>query len=185
MTTQTGPEPRKRGRGMNGGRSAGETTAAEPLETSQTAMGGGMQQEGDRLQQAATGLADQATRTAEAQASNMMTKAGDTLDQVARAIRDAGQGLREERPEIAGIADTTAQRVQDASTYLREHEAREAIDSVQDYARRQPAVIIAGGLALGLLAGRFLRSGTPPQMGASSNRSDTTTSRGARDWQRG
>jgi ElaB/YqjD/DUF883 family membrane-anchored ribosome-binding protein len=184
MTTQTGAEPRRRGRGMNGGGTAGETTAAEPLETTQPMTGGGMQQEGDRLQQAATGLADQATRTAEAQASNMMTKAGETLDQVARAIRDAGQGLREERPEIAGMADTTAQRVQDASMYLREHEAREVINSVQDYARRQPAVIIAGGLALGLLAGRFLRSGTPPQMGGSANQADMT-SRRARDTQRG
>ena len=184
MTTQTGPEPRKRGRGMNGGGTASETTAPEPRETSQPAMGGGMQQEGDRLQKAATGLADQATRTAEAQASNMMTKAGETLDQVARAIRDAGQGLREERPEIAGIADTTAQRIQEASMYLREHEAREVIDSVEDYARRQPAVVIAGGLALGLLAGRFLRSGAPPEMGASGNRADMT-SRQARDMQRG
>jgi ElaB/YqjD/DUF883 family membrane-anchored ribosome-binding protein len=184
MTTQTGPEPRKRGRGMNGGGSAGETTAREPLETSQAAMGGGMAQEGDRLQQAATGLADQASRTAEAQASNMMTKAGETLDQVARAIRDAGQGLREERPEIAGMADTTAQRIQDASTYLREHEAREVMGSVQEYARRQPAVVIAGGLALGLLAGRFLRSGTQPQMGASGTRSNTMSG-GTRDWQRG
>jgi ElaB/YqjD/DUF883 family membrane-anchored ribosome-binding protein len=184
MTTQTGPEPRRRGRGMNGGGTAGETTAREPRETSQPTMTGGMQQEGDRLQKAATGLADQATRTAEAQASNMMTKAGETLEQVARVIRESGQSLREERPEIAGMADTTAQRVQEASTYLREHEAREVIDSVQDYARRQPAVIIAGGLALGLLAGRFLRSGTPPQMGGSSNQADMT-SRRARDMQRG
>jgi ElaB/YqjD/DUF883 family membrane-anchored ribosome-binding protein len=183
MTTQTGPEPRKRGRGMNGGGTAGETTAREPRETSQTGMGG-MPQEGDRLQKAATGLADQATRTAEAQASNMMTKAGDTLEQVARAIRDAGEGLRQERPEIAGMADTTAQRVQDASMYLRDHEAREVIDSVQDYARRQPAVIIAGGLALGLLAGRFLRSGTSPEMGAAGDRSGMT-SRRAREMQRG
>jgi ElaB/YqjD/DUF883 family membrane-anchored ribosome-binding protein len=169
---------------MNGGGTAGETTAREPRETSQPAMTGGMQQEGDRLQKAATGLADQATRTAEAQASNMMTKAGETLEQVARVIRESGESLREERPEIAGMADTTAQRVQDASMYLRQHEAREVIDSVQDYARQRPAVIIAGGLALGLLAGRFLRSGTPPQTGTSGYRADMT-SRPARDMQRG
>jgi ElaB/YqjD/DUF883 family membrane-anchored ribosome-binding protein len=195
MTTQTGPESRRRGRSMNGG-TAGETTAREMGDTSQTTTGatgtgatstGKTQPEGDRLEQAATGLADQATRTAEAQASNMMTKAGETLDQVARAIRDAGQGIRQERPEIADIADTTAQRVQDASTYLREHDAREVIDSVQDYARRQPAVIVAGGLALGLLAGRFLRSGTPPQTGSDANRMDyasrDVTSRRSRSMQ--
>jgi ElaB/YqjD/DUF883 family membrane-anchored ribosome-binding protein len=167
MTTQTGPEPRKRGRAMNGG-TGGETTARDTGDASQTATGGGTQQQGDRLQQAANGLADQATRTAEAQASNMMTKAGETLEQVARTIRDAGEGIRDERPEIAGIADTTAQRMQDASMYLREHEAREVIESAQDYARRQPAIVVAGGLALGLLVGRFLRSGAPPQMGTTN-----------------
>src|SRR5947209_3852733 len=129
MTTQTGSEPRRRARSMNGGTSA-DTSTREATETSQTGTAGQTQQEADRLQQAATGLADQASRTAEAQASNMMTKAGETLDQVARAIRDAGEGLRQERPDIAGMADTAAQRVQDASTYLREHEAREVIDSV-------------------------------------------------------
>jgi len=145
---------------MNGG-TAGETTARDIGDTSPTTTN--RTAEGDRLQQAATGLADQASRTAEAQASNMMTKAGETLEQVARAVRDAGEGIRQERPEIAGIADTTAQRMQDASTYLRDHEAREVIDAAQEFARKQPAVIVAGGLALGLLAGRFLRSGAPPQ----------------------
>jgi hypothetical protein len=82
------------------------------------------------------------------------------------------------------MADTAAQRVQEASTYLREHEAREVIDSVQDYARRQPAMVIAGGLALGLLAGRFLRSGTSPEMGTGGARTDMT-SRRAREKQRG
>jgi ElaB/YqjD/DUF883 family membrane-anchored ribosome-binding protein len=166
---------------MNGG-TAGETTAREMGDTSQTTTGRGTQPEGDRLQQAASGLADQASRTAEAQASNVMTKAGETLEQVARTIRDAGEGIRQERPEIAGIADQTAQRVQDASMYLREHDAREVIDSAQEYARRQPAVVVAGGLALGLLVGRFLRSGTPPQTGSEKwmdkTSSDMSTRRG-------
>ena len=143
MTTQMGSESRKRDRTINGGSSS--ATGAE----------------GDRLQEAATNLADQAGRTVETQASTVMTKAGEQFDQVARAIRDAGNNLRQERPEIANYADTAAQRVEDAGRYLREHDARDVADSAQDFARRQPAVIVAGGLALGLLVGRFLRSGMP------------------------
>jgi ElaB/YqjD/DUF883 family membrane-anchored ribosome-binding protein len=175
MTTQTGPESRGR-RTMNGG-TGGETTARTSGGTSQT-RSTGTQAGGDRLQEAATGLADQAARTAEAQASSVMTKTGETLGQVARAIRDAGNGLREERPEIAGFTDTAAQRVEEASTYLRDHDAREVIDATQDYARRQPVVIVAGALALGLLAGRFLRSGQQPQMGSDGNWAGTTSSAG-------
>ncbi|HKG57665.1 MAG TPA: hypothetical protein VKA85_10495 [Candidatus Limnocylindrales bacterium] len=115
---------------------------------------------GDRLQEAASGIADQATRTAEAQATNTMAKAGDALQQVAQAIRDGSQQLREQRPEFAGVADTAAQKVEDASAYLKQHDAAEVASYVQDFARRQPAMVIVGGLGLGLLVGRFLRSGS-------------------------
>ncbi len=124
------------------------------------------EQQGERIQNAASGLMDQAARTAEAQASTTMTKVGDTLDQVASAIREAGSGLRDSQPEIAGFVDTAAERVSDASMYLRDHDAREALDNVQRFAREQPAVVIGGGLALGLLLGRFLRSGASGQQQA-------------------
>ena len=143
MSTNTGSETPKKGRSMNGG------TA----------------QQGDRLQDAATSLADQATRTAETQATNTMSKAGESLQQVAKAIRDTGQSLREQRPEFAGIADTAAQKVEEASTYLQQHDAGEVVSNLQDWARRQPAMVIAGGLGLGLLAGRFLRSGSSSGQG--------------------
>lgn len=114
---------------------------------------------GEQLQDAASGLVSQATRTAEAQASTTMTKAGETLQQVSQAIRDAGEGLRDSQPQLAGFVDTAATRLEDASSYLRDHDAGEALMSVQDMARRQPAMLIGGGLALGLLVGRLLRSG--------------------------
>jgi hypothetical protein len=123
-------------------------------------MNGGTQGD-DKLGQAASNLADQASRTAEAKASSTMQKASDTLQQFAEAVRGAGDGMREQQPAIAGAADTAAQRVEEFSSYLREHDAREVLETVQREARRQPALVIGGGLALGLLVGRFLRSGSP------------------------
>ncbi|HEY7589505.1 MAG TPA: hypothetical protein VH723_00795 [Candidatus Limnocylindrales bacterium] len=122
----------------------------------QSTMNGG---DADRLKAAASGLAEQAGRTAEAQASTAMTKAGEALDQVAQAVRDAGSQMREQRPEIAGIADTAATRVEETARYLREHDARELMDQVQDFSRRQPLAVVGGSLVLGLLIGRFLGSG--------------------------
>lgn len=136
-------------------------------------LNGGTQ--GDRLQDAASGLVDQAARTAEAQASNTMTKAGETLEQVARSIREAGEGLREQQPDIANFVDTAAQRVEGAASYLRERDAREVIDNLQETARRQPAIVLGGGLALGLLLGRFLKSGST-QGGQRYGAWDTNTS---------
>ena len=119
----------------------------------------GSPRQGEQLQEAASGLISQAARTAEAQASTTMTKVGETLDQVAQAIRDASTGLRETQPDIAGFAETAADRVDGAAAYLREHGPSDAIDNVQRMARQQPALVLGGGLAVGLLLGRLLRSG--------------------------
>lgn len=115
---------------------------------------------GERLQDAASGLIDQAGRTAETQASRTMTKAGETLDQVARAVREAGSGLRGERPEIAEFADTAAGRVEEAAQYLRVHDAGELIDEATRFARQQPVLVVGGALLAGLAIGRLLKSST-------------------------
>jgi hypothetical protein len=142
-----------------------------------TALGGpnGAPRQGDELQSAAAGLIDQAARTAEAQASTTMTRAGETLSTVAAAIRDAGAGLRQDQPDIAGFVDTAAERVESAGAYLREHGAGEAIDNMQQMARRQPALVIGGGIAAGLILGRILRGGA----------SAVQSERGASNWNQG
>ena len=121
---------------------------------------------GERLQEAASGLIDQAGRTAETQASKTMTRAGETLDQVARAVRDAGSGMRTERPEIAEFAETAAGRVEEAAEYLRVHDASELVDEATRFARQQPVLVVGGALLAGLAIGRLLKSSTSMQSGA-------------------
>jgi len=120
----------------------------------------GAPRQGEQLQDAASGLMSQASRTAEAQASTTMTRVGDTLDQVASAVRDASGSLRETQPDIARLVDSAAQRLDDAAAYLREHRPAETMGQLQDVARRQPALVIGGGLAIGIALGRLLRTGT-------------------------
>jgi ElaB/YqjD/DUF883 family membrane-anchored ribosome-binding protein len=123
---------------------------------------------GERLQEAAGGLLDQAGRTAESQASRTMTRAGETLDQVARAVREAGSGLRGERPEIAEFADTAAVRVEEAASYLRVHDASEVLDEATRFARQQPVLVVGGALLAGLAIGRLLKSSTSMASGVRS-----------------
>jgi hypothetical protein len=113
-----------------------------------------------QLQETATGLIDQATRTAEAQASTTMTRVGETLQGVATAIRDSSMELRESQPDVANLIGTAAERVEQAGVYLRDHGAADVVEQVQQAARRQPAMVIGGGLVAGLVLGRLLRSGT-------------------------
>ena len=114
------------------------------------------------LQEAAGDIADQADHTADVKASNAMTQVGDALEQVAKAARDAAQSLREQRPEVANVVETAASKTEEAATYLREHNAREVMSTAEQAARKQPGLVIAGGLALGLVAARFLRSAGGP-----------------------
>lgn len=112
----------------------------------------------ERIKEAAGGVASEAGRAAETRASQTMVQLGDTLEQVAQAVREAGNGMREQQPQVANVADTAAQQVERASQYLREHDAREAFEAVQTFARRQPLALAGGGLALGVLAGRLLKA---------------------------
>jgi ElaB/YqjD/DUF883 family membrane-anchored ribosome-binding protein len=134
-------------------------------DTTQRSTDGSSPSSPARLQEAAGGIADSASHAAESQASMAMDRAGDALEQVAQAIRDTGNQLRQQRPEIAAVADTGAQRIDQLSTYLRQHDARDLVDDAERFARQQPAVVIGGGLALGLILGRLLRSGAEPMAG--------------------
>lgn len=158
-----------------------------PTDTSTTMPDTTSSQSPERLQQAASGIMDQAGRTAERQASMTMSRAGEALDQVARAVRESGSQLREQRPEFADVADMAAQRVEGVSTFLREHDAREVLDEAERFARRQPALVIGGGLVLGLLAGRLLRSGAEPQtsMDQANWSGGAGTYRGSNGWSGG
>ena len=125
-------------------------------ETTGTAEGGPQ-----RLADAAGDIAAQATSVAEQRASSTMTQVGDTIEHVARAVRNTADQLRNDQPQLANFADTAAERAEGAAQFLRQHEASEVLDEVQDFARRQPAVVVGAGLALGLLVGRAIKSAGP------------------------
>ena len=122
--------------------------------------------ESSQLADAARNVADQATQTVEARASSTMDQVATAVGEVAQAIRRAGNELRGEQPQVASVADTAATQVERVADYLETHEPRDILDTVEDAARRQPALVIGGGIAIGLLLGRLLRSAAPIDQGS-------------------
>jgi hypothetical protein len=92
----------------------------------------------------------------------------ETMTGVAQALRQTGQHLREEgaQPTLATYADRGAEQVERLGGYLRQRDTGQIVTDLEGFARRQPMVFAGGAFALGMLAVRFLRSGSQTQQPA-------------------
>jgi ElaB/YqjD/DUF883 family membrane-anchored ribosome-binding protein len=104
----------------------------------------------------------QVADTAKRQADNQRERLARGIEQVAGSLRQTGDALNEHDQSLAGeYAQKTAGQVERVAGYLREHSVDEMVGDVQDFARREPALVLGGAFALGFLAARFLKAGGP------------------------
>src|SRR5438445_2145380 len=115
-------------------------------------------------------VAEQAQEKAHQAAGQVQDKLREQLDQrsseVATQITEqasdlhaVGESLREQGKEgPAKAADQLARYAEKAGSYLREKDSNAMLADAEDFGRRQPWAIAAGGLALGFAASRFLKA---------------------------
>ena len=109
----------------------------------------------DKAQQAA-GQAKGALRS---QVDQRSTEAGERVGSLVSDVRSVSEQLREQgKDQPAKLADQAADRAERVSSYLTENDADRILGDVEDFGRRQPWVVIAGGVALGVVASRFLKA---------------------------
>ena len=89
--------------------------------------------------------------------------AADGIGQLASTVRRVSDDMQTEQPAIANVATTAADQAERLAGYLRQTDARQMIDTVQDVARRQPLLFLGGAFALGLAASRFIKAATGDQ----------------------
>src|SRR3954471_16658562 len=89
------------------------------------------------------------------------TRAADGITAVVEAVRHTGEQLREKNGALAGYVDSAASQLERWSSQLRDRDMNDLMNDVTSFARRRPAVFVGGGVALGLLAARFLKSSAP------------------------
>jgi hypothetical protein len=113
-------------------------------------------------------LIDNVKQRATAQLDSQKGRATDSISSIADAVRSSTSHLREEQHDVlAQYVDTFADQLERFSNNLRGKDVNELLDGVRDFARRQPALFVAGSLAAGLLAARFLKSSGPTGNGRS------------------
>ena len=98
------------------------------------------------------------------QAAARITEQASDMRSVSEALHDQGKhGPARAADRIAGYAESVG-------GYLRDKDSDQLLTDMEDFGRRQPWAIAAGGLTLGFIASRFLKA-------SSSRRYQTRTAR--------
>jgi hypothetical protein len=113
----------------------------------------------DQAKEKARGAAGQAKSALRSQVDQRSTDAGQRVGGFASDVRSMGEQLRKQgKHQPAQLADQAADRTERLGSYLRENDADRILGDIEDLGRRQPWAVIAGGVALGLVASRFLKA---------------------------
>jgi hypothetical protein len=120
----------------------------------------------DKAQQAAGAAKEQARQAAgqakgalRSQVDRRSTEAGERVGGLASDVRSVGDQLRQQgKDQPAWLADQAADRAERLGGYLKESDADRILGDLEDFGRKQPWAVIAGGVALGFVASRFLKA---------------------------
>jgi ElaB/YqjD/DUF883 family membrane-anchored ribosome-binding protein len=113
----------------------------------------------EKAQEAAGQAKQKAGSQLRSQVDQRSTDAGHRVGGLASDVRAVGESLREQgKDQPAKLAEQAADRAERLGSYLKESDADRILGDVEDFGRRQPWAVIAGGVAVGLVASRFLKA---------------------------
>jgi len=97
------------------------------------------------------------------QVDERSTQVGSQVGEISDALRKSSENLRSQgKVGPAKVLDAVTDRVEPMGRYLSESDADRLLGDAEHYGRRNPWLVIAGGLTLGVVVSRLLK--------ASSNR---------------
>lgn len=131
-----------------------------------------------QAQEQASKLADMAREQATTQIATQKERAAGQLGALASALHAASQQIQgEDQRQMAEYIESAAGQLDQFAAALRNQDIMQIADTVQQFARRQPALFMAGTFALGFAATRFFRS-SPSSGGGNWNSSGYGSSYG-------
>jgi hypothetical protein len=122
----------------------------------------------EQAQERVQDAARQAKGQLSEQVDQRSTQAGQQINTVAQDVRSVAEELRTQgKDKPARYAEQAAERVQSAGQWLERSDGDQLLRDVENFARRNPWAIAAGGLALGLAASRLLKASSSERYRAS------------------
>lgn len=112
--------------------------------------------------------ADQAKGRVRDQVDQRSTQAGEQVSTAAGDARSVADELRKQGKDTpARYVEQAADRAERAGDWLRDSDGDRILSDVEDFARRNPWAVAAGGLALGFAASRLLKASSSDRYRAS------------------
>jgi hypothetical protein len=113
----------------------------------------------EKVQETAQQAAGQARGQLRRQVDERSTQAGEQVSSAAEDVRSVAQQFREQgKEQPAKLAEQAADRAERLGSYLKQADGEAIMRDVEDFGRKQPWAVMAGGLAAGFLASRFLKA---------------------------
>jgi uncharacterized protein YjbJ (UPF0337 family) len=126
------------------------------------AVGNARDAAGTAFETAKTSAAGFASETAGAFKSSIeehKTAGASAIADAARSAREAADGFEDQAPQVASVIRGAAGAVERVSNNIKDRSVNELMDSVTDFAQRQPLAFFGCGIVAGLIVSRLL-SGT-------------------------
>jgi hypothetical protein len=148
------------------------------VDPGQSTTGQGKDQVRERAQLAqdkTRGALGQARGRLSDQVDQRSTEAGERIAGTAGDVRSIAQELRGQGKDTpANLAEQVADQADRVGDYLKGASGDRILRDVEDFARRQPMLVAAAGLALGFAASRFLKASSSRRYQTGYDWSDTS-----------
>lgn len=113
----------------------------------------------EKVKERAHGLVDDAKERARAMAGEQKNLAADRVTGFADALRHASSDLDEQGQSlVSGVVRQAADGLERVSGAMRSNDMDDLVGSIEDFARRQPAVFIGSAVLAGFGIARFMKS---------------------------
>lgn len=135
-----------------GGSGASDSGAAEQAKEKASEVAGQAQEKAQQAGEQVRGRLGE-------QVDQRSTQAGEQIRGSAEDVRSFAQQLREQgKDKPARYAEQAAERAERLGGYLQDADGDRILSDVEDFGRRNPWAVVAGGIALGFVASRMLKA---------------------------
>ena len=112
-----------------------------------------------QAQEKAQEAAGQAGGMVREQVDQRSTQAGERIGGAAEDMRSVSEELRKQGKDTpAKYVEKGADKAEQLGTYMKEADADSILSDVEDFGRRRPLAVLAGGVVVGMAAARFLKA---------------------------